>query len=144
MSDRDRTDNAYRKGKRAFWGDIPLSANPMRARDSQHFWELGWRDEQKKFKEMNRRYQAVDERPRHEDGGDEMNVQEIVEKYLKDNGYDGLFQIDTCCCLLGDGFMPCGGEYFNECEPGYKHEGSWEGYDYTMSSEKPSGKDGTK
>jgi len=73
-----------------------------------------------------------------------MNVQEIVERYLRDNKYDGLFQIDTCCCLLGDEFMPCGGEYFNECEPGYKHEGSWEGYDYTMSSEKPSGKDGTK
>jgi hypothetical protein len=48
-----------------------------------------------------------------------MNVKEIVEKFLTDGHFDGLCNMDTeCGCHMGDLF-PCG-EYFAECEPGYK------------------------
>lgn len=65
-----------------------------------------------------------------------MNVKEIVAKYLKDNGFDGLAG-DICGCFLKDRFssgetssdiMPCDGPC-GECEPGYKHEVE-EGDDY--------------
>ncbi len=46
-----------------------------------------------------------------------MTVYEIVEKYLFDNDYDGLYT-DDCGCLLDD-LMPCCSECYN-CEPGYK------------------------
>ena len=45
-----------------------------------------------------------------------MNIQEIVEKYLIDNSYDGLFG-DYCGCEIGD-LMPCGEP--GNCEAGYK------------------------
>ena len=35
-----------------------------------------------------------------------MNVKEIVEKYLRDNGHDGL-AVNECGCGLDD-LMPCG------------------------------------
>ncbi len=50
-----------------------------------------------------------------------MTVKEILKKYLKDNGYDGLFT-DSCGCRVGD-LMPCLGlGILNEptdCQPGY-------------------------
>jgi hypothetical protein len=46
-----------------------------------------------------------------------MNGREIVEKYLRENGYDGLCG-DECGCLVDD-LMPCG-ETLEWCEPGYK------------------------
>ena len=47
-----------------------------------------------------------------------MNVTEIVLEYLKREGYDGLCK-DECGCTVDD-FMPCGGEYIDDCEPAYK------------------------
>ena len=45
-----------------------------------------------------------------------MNCKEIVEKYLKDNGYDGIAG-EECGCVIGD-LMPCG-EFGYDCVPGY-------------------------
>ena len=53
-----------------------------------------------------------------------MNCQQIIEKYLTDNGYDGLCHADPPCgCLMGDEypFLACG-EAFDECVPGYRQE----------------------
>jgi hypothetical protein len=48
-----------------------------------------------------------------------MNVTEIVEKYLTDNGYDGLCDIgEECGCHIGDLF-PCDYNPF-QCQPGHK------------------------
>jgi len=48
-----------------------------------------------------------------------MTVKEIVTKYLKENGYDGLCHAECeCACELGE-LMPCD-EPCEECEPGYK------------------------
>lgn len=49
-----------------------------------------------------------------------VTVRKIVEKYLKDNGFDGLFE-DECGCQLSD-LAPCSCESIMRCEPGYKHE----------------------
>ena len=48
-----------------------------------------------------------------------MTAREIIENYLKQNGFDGLF-CDGCGCEVGHiscGYIEC------ECMPGYKHEG---------------------
>lgn len=47
-----------------------------------------------------------------------MNVKEIVKKYLKDNGYDGLFMCGECACKLDD-LAPCCGT-MADCQAGYK------------------------
>ena len=47
-----------------------------------------------------------------------MNVKEIVESWLKQNGYDGLAG-DGCGCEVGD-LMPCDLLHEIECEAGYK------------------------
>jgi hypothetical protein len=48
-----------------------------------------------------------------------MNVKEIIEKYLKENEYDGLVQEDCeCACEISDLF-PCGCEY-QTCRAGYR------------------------
>ena len=37
-----------------------------------------------------------------------MSIKEIIEKYLKENGYDGLCNPDISCgCGLKDGLFPC-------------------------------------
>jgi hypothetical protein len=46
-----------------------------------------------------------------------MNCLDIVAKYLKDNGYDGLFN-DECGCELSD-LRPCCDD-ITHCTPGYK------------------------
>jgi len=46
-----------------------------------------------------------------------MTCKEIVEKYLRDNGYDGLTD-GECACGLED-LMPCG-DFGSDCVPGYK------------------------
>lgn len=46
-----------------------------------------------------------------------LSVQEIVIAYLKQNGYDGLYN-DDCGCTLDD-FMPCG-EVGPDCSAGYR------------------------
>ena len=45
MSERDVANNAYRKGKRAYWEGIDRSKNPMRARSSRAAWWRAWDDE---------------------------------------------------------------------------------------------------
>jgi hypothetical protein len=52
-----------------------------------------------------------------------MTIKEIIEKHLRDNGFDGLFNADgECGCELDD-LVPCGGECgLLECEPGYKRK----------------------
>jgi hypothetical protein len=53
-----------------------------------------------------------------------MDVSEIVQKYLKDNGYDGLYSLE-CGCKIDD-LCPCGmngiiagckGGYLCKCDP---------------------------
>lgn len=46
------------------------------------------------------------------------DVQSIVTKFLKENGYDGLW-CDECGCDLESGIMPCSGEV-DRCEAGHK------------------------
>ena len=49
------------------------------------------------------------------------NVREIVEQYLKENGYDGLYnEIGECGCPCDD-LMPCDNGGMYECEPAIQH-----------------------
>lgn len=48
------------------------------------------------------------------------SVYEIVQEYLKKNGYDGL-ATDDCGCELSDLF-PCGAEGVEKCEVGHKED----------------------
>jgi hypothetical protein len=54
-----------------------------------------------------------------------MIIRKIVEKYLRDNSYDGLFnEEDNCACDL-NGLLSCcdstfSGEDIVNCKPGYK------------------------
>ncbi len=51
-----------------------------------------------------------------------MNIKEIVIKYLRDNGYDGMYCPDEPCgCELSD-LAPCGCECWEDCLPGVKKE----------------------
>jgi hypothetical protein len=45
------------------------------------------------------------------------DCREIIEKYLRDNGYAGLCA-EECGCGLDD-FMPCSGEWQLDCKPAY-------------------------
>ena len=46
-----------------------------------------------------------------------MKVVEIVEKYLKENGFDGLYDPGVCACKIDD-LMSCENDC-SSCEPGY-------------------------
>ena len=48
-----------------------------------------------------------------------MTVDEILESWLKEHGYDGLIG-DECGCEIGD-LVPCDC-WPSDCQPGYKHE----------------------
>ena len=48
----------------------------------------------------------------------EMNFREIVTKWLRENGYDGLCEPGVCGCLLDD-LMPCDLPSQN-CQAGYR------------------------
>ncbi len=46
-----------------------------------------------------------------------MTVKEIIEAYLKEHGYDGLYYPGECACKIGD-LASC--DNLNlECQPGY-------------------------
>lgn len=65
------------------------------------------------------------------------NVYKIIEKYLKQNGYDGLYNtIEDCDCSIDDGLGPCG--QFNVCcIPGGKHRCNCGGnHDYHITNRK--------
>ena len=47
-----------------------------------------------------------------------MNVREIIQAYLKENGFDGLAG-DDCGCYIGD-LAPCSMIDLDICEPAYK------------------------
>ena len=49
------------------------------------------------------------------------NIREIVEAWLKENGYDGLVNDEGCGCGLGQDFMPCDGENAY-CQAAYRSE----------------------
>ncbi len=49
------------------------------------------------------------------------NVLEMVGGWLREYGYDGLFNAGECACLLGD-LAPCD-QILNDCEAGYRVEG---------------------
>lgn len=50
-----------------------------------------------------------------------MTVSGMIEKYLRDNDYDGLYNPGLCACELSDLF-PCGNVEM-ECTAGYKIDG---------------------
>ena len=47
-----------------------------------------------------------------------MNTKEIIEKYLRDNGFDGLYNEDDCACSLDD-LVTCG-DILIDCEAGHR------------------------
>lgn len=49
MSERNKLDNARRKGKTAARSKIPIEQNPMRAKDSRYYWEEAFREEMEKI-----------------------------------------------------------------------------------------------
>jgi len=68
-----------------------------------------------------------------------MTVREMVEKYLKDNGYDGLYAAGECACTLGE-LMPCGSGSYTvwTCEPGYFCDSDVnDGFDFHIGPDKP-------
>lgn len=49
-----------------------------------------------------------------------MNVRDIIIKYLKANGFDGLYcEHLECSCDLND-LIPCEYDCIASCQPGYK------------------------
>ena len=47
-----------------------------------------------------------------------MDVEQMVEQYLRENGYDGLYSRGECACLVED-LAPCG-QIQGDCEAGFK------------------------
>jgi len=45
-----------------------------------------------------------------------MNAKEIIEEYLRANGFNGLWNHECGCS--DDFLMPCGGD-FSQCKPGH-------------------------
>jgi len=68
-----------------------------------------------------------------------MNCIEIIEKYLKDNGFDGLYVGGVCACKIGD-LIECESMAGN-CEPGYFVDKNSEDfdpdYDFMIGPDKP-------
>lgn len=46
------------------------------------------------------------------------SVRDIVAEYLKEKGYDGLYNDSNCACEISD-LIPCGNGC-EDCEAGYK------------------------
>lgn len=51
--------------------------------------------------------------------GERITCRDIVESWLKANGYDGLCS-EECGCGMGEDFSPCGFAEFESCTPAYK------------------------
>jgi hypothetical protein len=47
-----------------------------------------------------------------------MNAREIIKKYLEENGYDGLYNLEGECGCIKDDLFPCE-SCPAECEAGY-------------------------
>lgn len=72
-----------------------------------------------------------------------MNCYKIIEKYLVDNGFDGLYKSGDCACEVGD-LIPCDDDC-SGCEPGYKQapdpdDPDFGDYDWIIASNKPAKK----
>jgi hypothetical protein len=65
-----------------------------------------------------------------------MNVKEIIEKYLRENEFDGLFHADSECACLIDDLCPCE-DRFDGCEPGYKVSDPSGENDWIIQEDKP-------
>ena len=64
-----------------------------------------------------------------------MNVEQIVNDWLKTNGYDGLYSEGVCSCVVGE-LEPCG-EMRGSCESGYKQPCTCgEGCDFDIGPER--------
>ena len=48
-----------------------------------------------------------------------MNIKEIIQKHLRENGFDGLFNDYAECGCKTDDLVPCDCVNINDCEPGY-------------------------
>ena len=48
-----------------------------------------------------------------------MDVREIVRRYLKNNGFDGVYNVDNECCCSTEHFPTCGNDT-SDCVPGYR------------------------
>lgn len=46
-----------------------------------------------------------------------MNLQKIIEAYLKEKGFDGLYNHDDCGCCMSELF-PCD-ELYSDCHAGF-------------------------
>lgn len=46
-----------------------------------------------------------------------VKIRDIVECFVKENGYDGLYSVDRCACKL-DNLMHCD-EFRSDCEAGF-------------------------
>lgn len=57
-------------------------------------------------------------------------VGEIIEEYLEENGFDGLYVPGECACLKDDLF-PCS-ETPVDCKPGYRKEDPTGEWDYLI------------
>ena len=72
---------------------------------------------------------------------DELTVRNIMVKWLKEHGYDGLFSSDgDCACEINDLF-PCEGgiggiDGVPNCQPGYKGIDHTGDYDWRMYGKK--------
>lgn len=54
-----------------------------------------------------------------------MTIKEIVEKYLKEHGFGGLFSPSCECACRNSDLFPCEGDYMStDCEPGYEVPGN--------------------
>lgn len=67
-----------------------------------------------------------------------MELSQIVEDWLKSNGYDGLFNADVHCGCKLDDLMPCG-EPTSDCQAGYlvNNPGCSEGCNWHIQKDNP-------
>jgi len=65
-----------------------------------------------------------------------MTILEIVEKYLKENEFDGLCNSNSQCACKLDDLMPCECEYVGECSPGYLVECTCGEHEFVISEDK--------
>ena len=72
-----------------------------------------------------------------------INNKQMIEHYLKANGYDGLYRedgYDSCGCILDD-FMPCG-EIPDDCVAAFKRKCNCGEHDFHLVPSKKTLKEG--
>ena len=65
-----------------------------------------------------------------------MTVKEIIEKYLLDNNYDGLFNDDAECACEIENLFPCDC-IGKDCQSGYRVPCNCGDHDWHMVAKKP-------